>query len=423
MVKKESGCRVKGVGCRIKPFSIARIFFTIAYTLYPIPCLFGYTSLGYNYSGDIIYGYSARSVGMGCSSIAIADDSSAIFTNPACLTNIVAKYFQLSVSNAAVLFSDRWAPGSIKNNPSYYQFNEVSIAAKLPLGFAVGYGFSPLLNYSFDYADNFYDRTELIYQERTDGAGNLWSHQLGLAWQATDRFTVGFAYTILNGERERKYYDKFFIYPYTKKENQTLDGDSQIYGFLYRYNQMKFGGYYKSKAPVDYKLTTTEDYTGYGGEIYSDTASGTDNLPESFGLGFSCRFKGKMSPLFTIETNHTNWHGVWSGYSNTNDIRLGFEHFLNEWFALRYGFYTYNFYYKWDRYERNWYYGTWDIQEIDPRFYFFTFGSGVKFPLVEADIGYEFGKRAYSTKATTSSSEVRTDEIFQRIMLTARYRW
>jgi len=37
---KKSGCRVKGAGCRIKSFVIACIFFTIAYTLYPIPCLY-----------------------------------------------------------------------------------------------------------------------------------------------------------------------------------------------------------------------------------------------------------------------------------------------------------------------------------------------------------------------------------------------
>ena len=396
---------------------------TLDFGLRTSDCLYGYTSLGYNYSGDIIYGYSARSVGMGCASIAVTDDSSAIFTNPACLTSVVAKYFQLSVSNAAVLFSDRWSPDFVKNNPSYYQFNEVSVAGLLPLGFAVGYGFSPLINYSFDYSEDLYDRTELFYQKQTEGVGNLWSHQFGLAWQATDRLAIGFAYGILDGEREKKYYDKFFAYPYTEKENQTLNGNSQTYGFLYRYNQMKFGGYYKSKISVDYKLTTTEDYTGYGGEIYSDTETGSDKLPEVFGLGFSCRFKGKKSPIFTVETNHTNWSGVWSGYNDTADIRIGFEHFLNEWFALRYGFYTYNFYYNWDKYESNWYYGTWDILEIDPRYYFFTFGSGVKFPFVEADLGYEFGKRAYSTKATAYSSEVRTDEILQRIMLTARYGW
>ncbi|MEW6556334.1 MAG: hypothetical protein AB1349_03165 [Elusimicrobiota bacterium] len=39
-MKLKSGCMEKCVGCRIKSFAIACIFFTIAYTLYPIPCLY-----------------------------------------------------------------------------------------------------------------------------------------------------------------------------------------------------------------------------------------------------------------------------------------------------------------------------------------------------------------------------------------------
>ncbi|MEW6556361.1 MAG: hypothetical protein AB1349_03300 [Elusimicrobiota bacterium] len=405
MVKK-AGYRVKDVGCSKIILAIGYLFlFTTAYTLLPTPCLYGYTSLGYNYLGDVVCGYSARSLAMGCNSITVSNDSSAIFTNPAALTATSMKYCQVSVSNAAVLVSDRYTNNyglpTVKNNPAYYQFNEGSISAKLPLGFYIAGGRAPVVNYSYRYSETIYDRTTLEYENKIDSSGDLWTNSAAIGWKATDRFSVGLTYNMLNGERE------------SSNEKISIDGNSILVGYLYETGQLKFGGYYRAKATLNLQKSTE-----------------TIKIPEGFGFGFSYQFRGKLAPLFTVETNRMNWKNV--KLYNTTDYRVGFEQWLYDYLAIRYGFYTSSFYYTWDKYEKNWEHGGFEQQKIIPRFYTFTVGSGFKLPLFDLDFGYEFGKRSsaenvnvnYKTDGSIKSvDDRRVDETIQRIIITARYRW
>lgn len=52
-MKTKSGCRVKGEGCSKIGFTIACIFFTIVYTLYPIPCLYSATYINGFYETEL----------------------------------------------------------------------------------------------------------------------------------------------------------------------------------------------------------------------------------------------------------------------------------------------------------------------------------------------------------------------------------
>ena len=89
----KSGYRVKGEGCRIKPFAFACLFlFTTAYTLLPTPCLYGAASGGQ--AGQFLsWGAGARALAMGKAFLAVSDDASAAYWNPAGLTQLERKEF------------------------------------------------------------------------------------------------------------------------------------------------------------------------------------------------------------------------------------------------------------------------------------------------------------------------------------------
>jgi len=89
----KSGCRVKCEGCRIKPFAFACLFlFTTAYTLYPIPCIYGASSGG-QVGQFLSWGAGARALAMGKAFLAVSDDASATYWNPAGLTQLQRKEF------------------------------------------------------------------------------------------------------------------------------------------------------------------------------------------------------------------------------------------------------------------------------------------------------------------------------------------
>lgn len=432
------------------------LLFAAVYSLLPAPRLYGYSLLGVNNQGDMVSGFSARSIGMGSVDITAANDSSALASNPAAMLNTTARRLIVSASPVYNVFEEQ------VNGPSGfytdYDYNRMKLniggaASYLHYGgsdlfnrIIVGIHTQPVTDTAYRYSKKIYlPSGALSYDKTLDYSGGMNETDIGLGLEVIEEIYLGFAYGIYSGETPLK--DKYITYNNNNAvkdirnsdTNTKYDGSSMKYGLILTKLDYSFGAFYQPGAVVtaktsgtsysysnitDARTTTTEDY-----EVES-------KLPEKFGLGFSYRFKDKYRTLFAVDYVRQNWNAFTStttfrngavvgtrkeyqeGYGRTQEIKVGFQHWLNDWIPVRYGFRLQQFYKEWNNTVDNFYNGTDAVKKEKPAFYCVSLGSGYVVGYFDFDFGYEFGKRSY-----TDQADHRYDDYLQKYAFTARWRW
>ena len=447
MVKIKSGCRKKkGVGYSNKIYRLLPIACLIACCLSPVAGLYAYSQLGYNNFGDPVTGFTARSVGMGSTDITAANDSAALASNPAALLNTTAKKLIVSISPGYNLFEERRNVADIDNVYTNLRVEGAGAASYLYFGnsdyfnrLIAGIHYHPVSNMAYEFtgatvAGTLSDNTSI------DSAGGMNELDIGFGAEIIKEVYAGFAYGMLSGENSVKldkayYNNNALILSYTDETKKKFDGSCIRYGLMFTELDYSLGMFYQPSASVTAK--TSGDRTFHSPSVVSASLSSEleANLPEKFGVGFSYRFKDSYRTLFAVDFLQQDWNAFTStttavggvatgnvkqniaGYSASRELKIGFQHWLNDLIPVRYGFRYQQFYQTWDNRVLDFYHTGYVNKREAPTFYCISLGTGYVVGYFDIDFGYEFGRRNYTT-----SSE-RYDEFLQKFALTGRYRW
>ncbi|MBI5573290.1 MAG: hypothetical protein HY919_01885 [Elusimicrobia bacterium] len=420
--------------------------------------LYGYTVLGLYNFGDVVSGFSARSVGMGSTGITTLNDASALAINPATIINITANRAIVSVTPSYILFREEKRLidpqnmynanqelnlQNIKNEPVFFQLCSAGVA--LPVlrdRFIIGFNYSPVFSKSYKHSEEVTDGLMNVNENNYSSSGGLKKTDIGFGLKLAEGVSVGFSYGITGGKSEKNYeeihYENDLLTGIDKEEaSDKYDGGFLRYGLLLEKRSYVLGFFYQPSSIIEQKSTLVSK--NYNGTIWDENTTLYNEefkYPEKFGLGFSYRFKDKFRTLFVCDWERQNWNvltygtktidGVATGdkrehiegYEKTDELKLGLEMWLNDSLPVRGGFRYQEFYYTWDKSIYNWYHASSITQKEVPIFYCFSVGGGYIFEHFDIDFGYEFGKR----NCDLSSLE-RYDEFLQRFVLTARARW
>ena len=443
----EMGDRRWGIGvisrCSNLRTPICYLYLLICYLLSPI-CLYGYTQLGFYTFGDVVSGFSARSVGMGSTGITTINDASALAVNPATLIDITANKMILSVNPSYILFEEKENLFDITNKNVYFQLTGLGIAVPVVRNILVlGVSNSPLLDYSYKYHYTSVSAETMTknYDRSIVASGGLRSTDIGIGLKIIDPLRIGFSYSLLGngnkGEYEYTDYDNGTIDWIYKSESSEYKGGYFKCGLIFNQANYTYGGFYQPSTVVEREMTVTDKYLDTGVLTSTKTVYEYEfKYPEKFGLGFSYRFKDKFRTLFAADWERQNWNvltyvkktidGVATnnkryhpaGYEKTDELKLGLEMWLTDSLPVRCGFRYQEFYATWGNKVYNWYHRAYITKKIVPTFYCFSFGTGYVMAQFDIDIGYEFGRRSYETGVFE-----RYDEDLQRLVLTTRFRW
>ena len=429
-------------------------FFIINCQLLTVNYLYGYSFLGVDNYGDPVSGYTARSIGMGSTDITAANDSAALASNPAALLNVTAKKLVLSVSPVYNVFEERANVANINMEYTKLKLNDMGAASYLYYGSSeyfnriiAGIHFHPMTDLSYQYSNKEYsDVPALVSVENLDSSGGINELDFGVGAEIIKEVYFGLTYGVLSGENSLKdnyttytnngTTDQIYVFDATRK----FEGSCMRYGLVLTEWDYSLGMFYQPQASLTAKTSGTNskyNVTVANAWSTSDLASEKEiNLPEKFGFGFSYRFKDKYRTLFAADFVQQNWNAFTSattsvagvatgnkkqhttGYDGTKEIKIGFQHWLNDWIPVRYGFRYQQFYQTWDNNVNNFYYGVNILKKEVPTFSCISLGSGYVLGYFDFDFGYEFGRRNY-----TDISSERYDEYLQKFALTARYRW
>ncbi|MDO8735159.1 MAG: hypothetical protein Q7K21_08395 [Elusimicrobiota bacterium] len=417
------------------------------FTFYIFNCpLYSYTRLGLNNSGDVVSGFSARSVGMGSTGITTINDASALAVNPATMAvGITANKMILAVTPSYSLFEEKENFFDVTNDNVYFQLTGAGIAVPVVRNILVfGVNNSPVLDYSYKYS---YTMLSSLMQKILDtgiiASGGLRKTDIGFGLKIVDELHLGFSYGLIGGEAKRESESTFYssnlpIFQSDTALSTNYDGSSARYGLVFNRLNYTFGGFYQSPSTVKYDITETEtdsDLTTGVSIVTKTVSKGDIKYPESFGFGFSYKFKGKFRTLFAVDWERQNWNILTYrtktiddvatgaqrehiyGYKETDELKLGLEMWLNDWIPVRCGFRYQEFYESWDNRVYNWYHSSYITKNVVPVFYGFSFGSGYVLEKFDIDFGYEFARRSYE------KSSDRYDEDLQRFVVTTRFRW
>jgi len=414
--------------------------------------LYGYSLLGVNNYGDMVTGFSARSIGMGSTDITAANDSAALASNPAALLNTTARKMVLSVTPGYNVFEERRNEDGVYSEYTKMKLNDLGAASYLHFGgsdylnrLIVGIQFHPIMDMAYKYSNKYSNKTNpgvttLRKEESINSSGGINELDLGLGVEIIKEIYAGFTYGILSGENpvkiSRTYYNNNVpTLNYTDDRTKKYDGNCLRYGLILTKWDYLLGMFYQPAASITTKTSGNKFYYIPSALSVPISIEEKSNLPEKFGFGFSYRFKDKYRTLFAADYVQQNWNTFTStstvenghptgnkkqhppGYERTQEIKVGFQHWLNDWIPVRYGFRLQQFYQTWDNNVYNFYHGSYVIKTEKPAFYCISFGSGYVLGYFDIDLGYEFGKRSYETDSE------RFDEYLQKFALTARWRW
>ena len=432
---------------------LGMLMLTTSYFLLPTPSLYGYSLLGLDNCGDPVTGFSARSIGMGSTDITAANDSAALSSNPAALLNMTARKLVISVSPVYNVFEEKKNVDGVYSEYTIINIDGLGASAPLYFGgsdyfnkFIAGIHMHPVTDFSYKYSNKAYtDVTELDMAANLNSSGGINEIDMGFGLEIIKEIYLGFSYGILSGENpvefSRADYANSAVHTSTTSDTTSkFEGNCLRYGLILTKWDYSLGAFYQPSSSIKVKTTGIKsDYNITMSNVWKSADVNSEveaKMPEKFGVGFSYRFKDKYRTLFAVDYVQQNWNAFTSattfnngvatgnrkqhtpGYESTKEIKVGFQHWLNDWIPVRYGFRSQQFYQTWDNEILNFYLDS-DILKMErPTFYCISFGSGYVFNYFDIDFGYEFGKRSYET----ASSE-RFDEYLQKFALTARYRW
>ncbi len=325
-------------------------------------------SLGLYSNGLNLNGMGTRAISMGGAFVGVSDDYSAVFWNPAGLTQI--KKSSISVFSSFIMPTGTYtyAPAGIdietekKTYPAPALVYVNPISEKLTVGFGA---------YATAGAGATWDGSKLVPFNTNLGLGDTkaykWSSKVGaytfspmIAFKLSDTFsfgaTVNVVYGLLDMEREAGG-------QYTESLNGT--GFGATLGLMFKPTD-KFSFGLSFKTPQKIKLTGTADMPGlaFFGMPTSSNATREITWPMWIGAGVAFTPNDKLTVAFDVQ--YTNWkkldvvkmsfdQPLWKVNLGTGSVedgsafelnwkdaiqyRFGFEYKLSESFALRGGYY------------------------------------------------------------------------------------
>lgn len=376
----------------------------------------------YLFCGNIGFiGAGARSSGMGGAFVAIADDATSIFWNPAGLTHLLER----EISIVGRFENSSWDfPSSLSvlmpDSLSSFSLNFASFAYPTKI---FGRHFTTAVSVASIYDFNFNDKIfredpggtiNLNYLISEEATGKLYQLSTGFAYEISPGISTGVAFNwhlgSINGPTmsEKKVSTGFIASKTTETDN--LKGGSSVSFGLYADLPYKWhiGGV--TKIRIDDIEWNGEIETTYSDPvIYSNLGtfksgfSQKNSFPHSFGIGLS--FTPSDYIIVAADYSVIKWsqykiNGVEPTYSNgvrkfvdVPQLHIGFEYllpksFLNEYpMPVRLGLYTDPFPIQFS-----------DKSGISATF--FTVGSGFVFNFGQIDFSVEYGVRDWGFSRT-----------------------
>lgn len=296
----------------------------------------------YVFAGGIaISGQGVRAMGMGGAFIGVADDPTAVYYNPAGLTQTKGTEIGAGISysfpqilytmpNGAEQKSDKEALGP-------YLFFSTNKVSPVVLGFGMYSPFARVSDWSADSTNNFGPlKSKIVRIDFTPA----------VAYQVNPQLSVGIGFTLARGEEE---WQNPAGPGTTYKDESNGYGYGGTIGILYQVSdKLNIGTVYRSKMNVEFEGTAQLITPG---PTLTDDFNLNWHFPSTLGLGLS--YKPKPDLLLAFDLNWTEW-SYWKELSydyknwadmtnkvdahNTVDLQLGAEFKPSENIILRGGY-------------------------------------------------------------------------------------
>lgn len=318
-------------------------------------------------NGLSLNGVGSKASGMGTAFIGLADDFSAVFFNPAGLTQIEKSEFSffgtsifptgtynfelMGTTMADTISIDTGYPsGAISYYKPVSDTLVIGIAGYVPAG--VGQKWSG-------------DELAML----SGGSPYIWDSKLFMitvspvaALKVSDRFSIGFSLNInyVSLEMQRPAGGEANIPFFQYKESMSGIAIGANLGLMYKVNdKLSIGMVYKLPVKATLNGSANSPFLGLLGSATESEGERTANWPMLAGIGIALRANDNLT--ITADLIYTNWKKLedipvvfddpsWKSleeaskfilrWEDTFDVKLGMQYKLSESFYLRAGFYT-----------------------------------------------------------------------------------
>lgn len=292
----------------------------------------------------------AKANGMGNAAVAVVDNPSAVWYNPAAITGLEGTNLSLGSVMVAPVMEHTNTNGTIDRiektvhiPPHFYATRKLNNKFSLGLGVNAPFGLSTE-----------WDKTDALTKTvATKSEIQAIYTNLNAAYKVNEKLSVaaGASFVKLDATMNKMI---------NATNEQTLEGDGTGTGYnlaaKYKWNKWQFGASYRSKVKIDVDGKIDLPIAG----ITNRDASTKITLPDTFQLGASHQCLENW--LFTVEADYTNWTtyrklvidytkdsgaaGQSTDFKNWTSVwafRLGSEYKVNEAWKFRMGaFYDVN---------------------------------------------------------------------------------
>ena len=308
-----------------------------------------------NAAGFRLSEQDAKTNGMGNAAVAVADNASAVWYNPAAITNLEGT--NVSFGSVMVLPQMEHTDTNGVNDriekkthipPHFYATRKLNNKFAVGIGVLAPYGLSTE-----------WDKVNSVTREvATDSEIQAVYANLNGAYKVNENLSVavGASFVNLDATMNKK------IEAAGNDIEQTLEGDGTGAGYnlaaMYKWNKWKFGASYHSKVKVDVEgkinLPTTGGLAGLLPPANDNDASTSITLPDTFQIGVAHQCMEDW--LFTVEADYTNWSTYrrldidyvtdagaakrstdYKYWQSVWAFRIGAEHKINENWKMRVG--------------------------------------------------------------------------------------
>lgn len=408
-------------------------------------------------------GFGARALGMGAAHLAVVEDLSAIYYNPAGLAQIrrieVGGTLTFDRRNQSVDLSGTRSEVDLRNT----HLNSIGFAYPFPTyrgSLVIGGAYNRRVNLNSDYLRQGSlppygsDELESILEE---GSLDTWS--AAVATDISPNISIGAAVSYLSGSTTRRdefqYSDPRYDYSYFSDSDSDISGWTGSFGSLVRLGPLaRLGFQVQFPQTIDLEGTQSVDESYTDRDVPEDDFSGgfdeafqdDIDLPFSFGGGIA------LTPrnfVIAADVRYTDWTQIrYAGpvrveyietseagrsslvredaYRGAAEIHVGAEYVLPVYpLRFRAGFYTEPVAY--NLVLTDVFGGVYRVADYDPDRRFFTFGVGALFEdVLTVDVAYVTGKYERSAVEVVPSApdiSVTESQDIHRVYVTTAFRF
>ncbi len=251
-----------------------------------------------NAAGFRLSEQDAKANGMGNSFVAVADNASAVWYNPAAMTDLEKTNVSLgSVMVYPTMKHDKTTGGSDSIEKTLHVPPYLYATHQLNEKWALGFGFNAPFGLSTEWDKN----TAATKYIATLSDIKAFNYNLNGAYKVNDKlsFAVGVDYVNLDATLNK------MVSPTKPGWELELEGDGDGWGYnaaaMYKLNEKwNFGASYRSQIKIDVDGTAKVTAAGI-----SNDASTKLTLPDTFQIGAAYKFNEKW--LASVTADYTDW--------------------------------------------------------------------------------------------------------------------